>query len=148
MRRDVKRATAAFLCGATFAAGLTLAGASRPDTVFAAFDPSSWDPRLFVMFAASLLVHAPASAWLRRGRPAAPSLPGRIDARLVIGSLIFGAGWGLSGVCPGPAFTAALVGGSYTTTFIAGLAAGIFLHHLVDTRSRRFASASPHQAME
>ncbi len=140
MSRELRHATVAFACGATFAAGLTLAGVERPMVILNAFSlSSSFDPRMVVMFLVAIAVQAPLVAWLRRRRAEASTTPAqttrlRIDAPLVLGSVLFGVGWGIAGVCPGPAVTAALVGGPYVTTFIVGLAGGIVLHHVIRER--------------
>lgn len=140
MSRELRHALIAFACGATFAAGLTLAGVERPMVILNAFTfSSSFDPRMLVMFLAAIAVQAPLVAWLRRRRAEAAAAPARtkrlrIDASLVVGSVLFGIGWGIAGVCPGPAVTAALVGAPYVTTFIVGLAGGIVLHHVIRER--------------
>lgn len=150
MSRELRRAIIAFACGAAFAAGLTIAGMERPMVILNAFTlSSSFDPRMPVMFLVSIAVHAPLAAWIRRRRAPACTPRARGDAPLfdtpfLFGSVLFGIGWGISGVCPGPAFTAALVGTPYVTTFMAGLVAGIVLHHVIRERPRPAASALLH----
>lgn len=130
--------------GALFAVGLTLAGMGHPSTVLDAFRlDASWDPRLFSMFFGAILVHAPFSAWLRRRgatlRDEPLTLPParRVDGRLVIGAVIFGVGWGLGGLCPGPAFLVLLTGAPHAATFFAGMTCGFCLHHLAFERTAR-----------
>lgn len=137
MRRSVRTSLVAFACGATFAVGLAVAGMEHPATVLDAFSvSSSWDARLLVMFLAAVLVHAPLAAWIRRRRPEARVATGRVDARLVLGSVLFGLGWGLAGICPGPAFTAALAFAPPVITFLAGFAAGLVIHRVTQERPR------------
>lgn len=123
------------LAGALFAFGLALAGATKPHVVLGAFRfDAGFDPRLWLMFAGVHTVAIPATHWLaRRGRTltGAPlrALPARpIDARLVTGALVFGTGWGLAGLCPGPAFATVASGGAHALVLFAGLCAGIVLH--------------------
>jgi hypothetical protein len=101
-----------FVPGMLFGIGLAISGMSNPAKVIGFLDVTggSWDPSLaFVMVGAiatfatfNMLVHRRSSAI--NGAP----LPGRksdtgVSLRLVVGAVIFGTGWGLSGVCPGPA---------------------------------------------
>ncbi len=97
------------LCGALFAAGLWLSGMTDPGRVLAFLDVTgSWDPSLLFVMGAAVAVFGVAHHLGpgRTGRTitggALPSLPVRIDSGLVIGAALFGVGWGLSGLCPGP----------------------------------------------
>lgn len=130
-RRSTSVALAA---GALFSLGLMLAGMGDPATVLRGFTlDETFDPRLHAMFLGALVVHAAVRAWLRRKRPASEprtALPPTIDARLVFGSIVFGVGWGLGGICPGPAFFVALTGAPHATVFFAGLTSGLFAYHL------------------
>ncbi|MFO7855998.1 MAG: DUF6691 family protein [Paracoccaceae bacterium] len=71
------------------------------------------------------------------------SLPGApkqsIDARLLGGSALFGAGWGLAGICPGPALTAAGLGGAPMLLFIGAMLVGMMIYNRVD----RMLTAAP-----
>jgi uncharacterized protein len=125
------------LCGALFALGLTLAGLGDAETVLHAFTfDARWNPRVFAMFAGALLVQAPARAWLLRrgatlgGAPLGPAPEQPIDARLVLGSVVFGVGWGLAGICPGPAFLIALTRAPHAVVFFATMACGLALPRL------------------
>ncbi len=119
------------LCGAVFGAGLALSGMTDPAKVIGFLDFfGHWDPRLTATMGGAVTVAA-LGQWLvrRRGRAllcadplAAPS--SRIDARLLAGSVIFGAGWGLAGLCPAPALAVSL---QYPVAllFVAGFLAGL-----------------------
>src|SRR5262245_52636817 len=107
-------AIAALICGLVFGWGLLISGMMQPAKVLAFLDvfaipDGRWDPSLAVVMAAALIVSGVGFALAkRRDRPllAAQSLwPSKtdIDRSLVIGSVLFGAGWGLVGLCPGPA---------------------------------------------
>ena len=108
---------ASLLCGLIFGAGLLISGMVQPTKVLAFLDIlGAWDPTLAVVMVAALAVSVP-GFMLAKGR-SQPLLAARnfwptrddIDRPLVIGSAMFGAGWGLVGLCPGPALVG-LVGG-------------------------------------
>ena len=131
----------ALVCGILFGAGLAISGMINPQKVLAFLDvggiPSgTWDPTLGVVFAAALVPMFIAYAVQRRmARPALDvqfeiSSRRDIDARLVTGTAIFGAGWGLAGLCPGPAIAALPAAGSQRAAlivFIVAMLAGIWL---------------------
>lgn len=131
----------ALLAGFVFGIGLLLSGLADPSKVLAFLDlAGNWDPSLLFVMGGALLVAAPAFAWLtRRGRTldGAPlQLPakGRIDRRLVLGSLVFGAGWGLAGYCPGPALVSLAWGGLEPLLFVGAMVAGMALFELLEKR--------------
>ena len=131
----------ALLAGLVFGIGLLLSGLADPSKVLAFLDlAGNWDPSLLFVMGGALLVAAPAFAWLaRRGRTldSAPlHLPakGRIDRRLVLGSLVFGAGWGLAGYCPGPALVSLAWGGLEPLLFVGAMVAGMALFELLEKR--------------
>ncbi|HEY8377945.1 MAG TPA: DUF6691 family protein [Nannocystis sp.] len=104
-----RQALVALACGVVFALGLGLAGMTDPARVLAFLELR--DPALlFTMGGAVAVTFLGFPAVLRRSRPllaGAFALPTRrdIDARLVLGAALFGVGWGLVGLCPGPALT-------------------------------------------
>ena len=127
---------AQFAIGLVFGLGLVIAGMSDPAKVLnfldlAAIPTGGWDPSLaFVMVGAIAVAFIGYRLVLRRSRPVFGDrfhLPGAtgIDARIVVGPAIFGAGWGLAGFCPGPAFTALTTGGSAALVFVAAMLAGM-----------------------
>jgi uncharacterized protein len=101
---------ASFVCGLIFGAGLLISGMTQPDKVLGFLDISgAWDATLaFVMAGAVAVATIGFTLARRRGAPVlAPKYlwPTRndIDAPLVLGAILFGIGWGLVGICPGPA---------------------------------------------
>lgn len=134
----------ALVSGTLFGAGLALSGMMDPARVRGFLDVfGTWDPTLaFVMGGALAVMFA---AWLvqkRMEKPAAAerfSLPGttRIDTRLVSGSALFGIGWGLAGLCPGPGVASLAVNPGPASMFVAAMAAGMALFHLADRLSLR-----------
>ncbi len=98
--------------GLLFGVGLGLSGMTDPAKVIHFLDiTGDWDPSLAVVMAGAIAAFAPLHMLIqRRGRPLLegelPKRPSRqIDRRLLIGSSLFGIGWGLGGFCPGPALT-------------------------------------------
>lgn len=119
------------LCGLVFGVGLALSGMTDPAKVVGFLDFfGQWDPRLTATMGGAVAVAA-LGHWLVRRRglpllspecPASP--PSRIDGRLVAGAVIFGAGWGLAGLCPAPAL-AVSAQNPLALLFVAGFVAGL-----------------------
>jgi uncharacterized protein len=136
MQSKFKLFSAAFLSGLVFAAGLVLGGMTDPQKVQAFLDVGGiasgrWDASLaFVMGGALLVSYFAFRSVTGRKTPwFAPTfeLPARkdIDALLVIGAVMFGAGWGLAGYCPGPALASLLTGGSDVLVFVGAMVVGM-----------------------
>jgi len=131
--RSVQNAVA-LGAGLVFGAGLVLSGMARPEKIIGFLDVGGrWDASLLCVMAGAVGVHFVVQR-LTRGRPApfwSPKfwLPARqdIDARLLAGALVFGAGWGLSGYCPAPALVSLPLGGLPALVFVSAMAAGMWL---------------------
>ena len=137
----------AFPCGITFALGLGIGGMTRPARVLAFLDVAGdWDPRLAFVMLGAIAVYAPAYRLaLRRGRPVLASAfdlaPHRsIDGLLVAGALLFGIGWGLAGLCPGPALTSLGSGEPAAILFVVAMVGGIAVHRLSRATATRVLS--------
>lgn len=131
------KAVVAFGCGVIFALGLGVGGMTQPARVLAFLDVTGdWDPRLALVMLGAIAVYAPAYRLaLRRGHPVlAPTfdLPTRrhIDGPLVVGAVLFGIGWGLGGLCPGPALTALGGGQPASILFVVAMLVGIAIPRL------------------
>ena len=121
----------AFVAGGLFGTGLFLSGMTDTSKVQGWLDIfGNWDPTLaFVMGGAILPM---AIAWLlvpgrkplAGGEFPAPSAP-RLGRNLVLGSILFGAGWGLAGLCPGPSIASLSYGGVGHWVFVAAMIAGM-----------------------
>jgi uncharacterized membrane protein YedE/YeeE len=125
------------LCGLVFGTGLLVSGMVQPEKVLGFLDIfGAWDPSLLIVMAAALAVSAPGFVMVRRrARPvlAAQNLwPTRtgIDRQLVIGAALFGIGWGLVGLCPGPALENLSTLSPGVIVFVAAMAVGMVLHDL------------------
>ena len=105
-------------CGSLFGLGLTVSGMVLPQKVQGFLDVTgAWDPSLALVMMGALAVFMPGYFWLVKPRPSALcgepfhlSTKRQLDWRLLSGSLLFGIGWGLVGICPGPAISALLTG--------------------------------------
>jgi uncharacterized membrane protein YedE/YeeE len=130
------------LVGLLFGVGLILSGMADPAKVLGFLDlAGAWDPSLAFVMGGAIAVGLPAFA-LARGRSrswlgAEMSLPTvrEIDRRLVIGSLLFGVGWGVAGFCPGPALVALGMGESKALWFVAAMVAGMALFEWFERRA-------------
>ncbi|MDO5658902.1 MAG: hypothetical protein Q4G36_11350 [Paracoccus sp. (in: a-proteobacteria)] len=128
------RALMAALAGALFGAGLLVSGMTNPAKVQGWLDVfGHWDPTLAFVLGGAI---APmAVAWRIAARRAAPALGGRfpdppapvIDRRLLAGSALFGLGWGIAGLCPGPAAASIFFGGLPVALFTGAMLAGMLL---------------------
>lgn len=124
----------AFLSGLIFAAGLAISGMTQPSKVIGFLDfTGDWDPSLMFVMLGAIAVHSVAYRLirLRRGpifdRDFRVPDEKKISKGVVIGSLIFGVGWGLSGYCPGPAVASLATLAIRPMVFVASMLAGMLL---------------------
>ena len=131
--------------GLLFGTGLVVAGMSDPAKVLnfldlAAIPSGTWDPSLaFVLLAATAVTFVGYRLVLRRPRPVLDTqfhLPTKtkIEAPIIVGPAIFGIGWGLVGLCPGPAFTALGAGRPEAMLFVPAMLAGMVAARLLALR--------------
>jgi hypothetical protein len=125
---------AALAAGLLFGTGLIVSGMTRPGKVLAFLDVfgGAWDASLMLVMLSAIAVHFVAyrivSRWRAPLLASSFSIPTRrdIDAKLLLGALVFGAGWGLGGYCPGPAVTSLASGSGGVLVFVAAMLAGLF----------------------
>jgi uncharacterized protein len=126
---------APLLCGLIFGAGLLISGMVQPTKVLGFLDIlGAWDPSLAVVMVAALAVAVPGFRLADRG--ARPWFareyfrPGKsgIDLPLVAGAAMFGMGWGLVGLCPGPALESLATLSPGAIVFVVAMAAGMIAH--------------------
>ena len=137
----MKCGVSALLSGLLFGLGLAVSGMTDPDKVLNFLDiTGQWDPSLALVMAAALAVSMPGFAWTRRrqrsftGEPLPALPPQSLSARLLLGSALFGIGWGIAGYCPGPALANLARGSGEALLFVTAMLAGSQLARLADTR--------------
>lgn len=135
------RKLVAFLAGLVFGIGLLLAGMANPAKVLAFLDlAGNWDPSLAFVMAAAIGVAFLPFSWARLQRTSllgAPmQLPSKreLDRRLIGGSLLFGAGWGIAGICPGPAVAMLLTGHWQVLLFVTAMLLGMVMFTALERR--------------
>ncbi len=145
---------ASLACGLLFGAGLLISGMTQPAKVLGFLDVlGRWDPTLAFVMVAALAVSGAGFALARRSAgpivAASHQWPERksIDRPLVVGSLIFGAGWGLVGLCPGPAIENLATLSPRVIVFVLAMAAGVGLQGWWQARGVRAAAAAGDNAL-
>lgn len=134
----------ALIVGLVFGIGLIVSGMTDPAKVIGFLDlAGNWDPSLAFVMGGAILVGLVAFRFAARRERSllgeAMRLPTatRIDRRLVLGSLAFGAGWGLAGYCPGPALASLATGGAKPWIFALAMVAGMSLFELLEWNRAR-----------
>ena len=131
---------ASLICGYIFGLGLFISGMMQPAKVLGFLDilavPSGgWDPSLAVVMAAGLAVTGAGYALVRSRTPLYETqsrwpTATAIDRPLLAGAALFGVGWGLVGLCPGPAIANLATGSPGVVTFVIAMAVGMMVHDL------------------
>lgn len=141
MNRKVYQFAAALASGIVFGFGLSLSGMLNPVRVQGFLDVfGAWDPSLaFVLGGAVVVAVIGVQVMKRMRHPAFDDrfhVPTnhRIDAPLIMGSALFGLGWGIGGFCPGPAVASLSIGISQTVLFVIAMLVGMTLHDRVWSR--------------
>ena len=138
------RSALSFISGLVFGLGLILSGMTDPAKVIAFLDVAgAWDASLAFVMAGAITV----SAFFYRlskhrtravlGGPMHVPVNRTIDRKLILGALIFGAGWGMAGFCPGPALVSLPGGESKVWVFVAAMLTGMLLYEILDRRAHR-----------
>ena len=132
-QRSGLRAITALVSGIVFGVGLAISQMVNPEKVVGFLDVTgNWDPSLALVMGGAVTVTFLAFRLTRHNKaPLFDSMfhrPGktRIDAQLVMGSAVFGIGWGLSGYCPGPGIATLSTGSVEALVFVAAMIAGSF----------------------
>lgn len=124
-----------FISGIVFALGLGISGMTQPQKIVGFLDLfGDWDPALAFVMVGAIAVHSVAYLTLKPEKgPALKegySIPDKsqITKSLVIGSLLFGIGWGLSGFCPGPGVVSLFSGNTASVNFVVSMIIGMFIY--------------------
>jgi len=143
-------AFASLLAGLVFGLGLIVSGMANPAKVLGFLDLAGhWDPSLAFVMAGAIAVAMVAFMVARRRTVsflgAEMRLPSarHIDRRLVLGSVLFGIGWGVAGFCPGPALVSLGMGEIKALVFVAAMLVGMGAFELFERRKR---APVPHAA--
>lgn len=139
----------AYIIGLVFGVGLILSGMTNPSKVIGFLDiAGTWDPSLALVMVGAISVAAIA---FKVSRVTSASLSGEpfrlpsstaIDKRLIIGGVLFGAGWGLAGYCPGPALASLTTGGLKPWIFFLAMLVGMAIFELLESIARSRKSKS------
>lgn len=140
---------ASFAAGLVFGLGLIVSGMSNPAKVIGFLDLAGrWDPSLAFVMAGAIAVGVVAFALAGRrsrsllGAPMSLPTAREIDRPLVLGSALFGVGWGLAGFCPGPAMVALGLGEAKALVFVAAMVAGMVVFEWLQRRGQPVAAAA------
>jgi len=132
-----------FVIGLLFGWGLLISGMTDPGKVLGFLDlAGAWDPSLAFVMGGAILIGVAGFAVAKKRTTSflgsAMHLPTSrdIDRRLIIGSLMFGAGWGLAGFCPGPGLVTMGSGEPKAVLFVAAMIGGMALFEVLDRRER------------
>jgi uncharacterized membrane protein YedE/YeeE len=130
-----------FLVGFIFALGLGISGMTRPDIVKGFLDIwGNWNPALIGVMAGAIAIHSIAFYLVKhRKSPLFDTqfyLPTKksIDKKLILGSILFGIGWGWAGICPGPGIVSLMSGQINILIFIVSMIAGMYFFKLIEKR--------------
>jgi hypothetical protein len=143
------RLIGSFVCGLIFGVGLMVSGMADPQKVLGFLDIfGAWDPSLAVVMAAALAVTSLGYAFARRRtRPLFAEsnfwpADGVVDRNLVAGAALFGVGWGLTGLCPGPAIENLATLSPQVLAFVAAMIAGMMARETMTKREGMRAAAT------
>lgn len=135
-----------FLIGLLFGTGLIIAGMSNPAKVLAFLDlAGAWEPSLIVVMLAAIATASIGFRFVQKRRLSLLRCPIQLphathfDARLIIGSLLFGVGWGIAGICPGPAIVLLGSGAPQAFWFLSALGVGMLTFELLQRLPQFFA---------
>ncbi|MNF24063.1 hypothetical protein D3C84_46510 [compost metagenome] len=131
----------AFIAGLLFGIGLLLAGMANPAKVLAFLDLAGhWDPSLALVMAGGIAAALIPFTLAKRRSQSLTGCPMQLpskrepDRQLVIGSLLFGIGWGIAGICPGPAVVVLGSGNRAILPFVIAMLAGMGLYRWYEAR--------------
>ncbi len=137
------RKLTALMTGLIFGLGLHLSGMTNPAKVLAFLDlAGDWDPSLALVMLGALAVSSVPFYLVRNrqvsllGAPIQMQTQRTIDRRLVLGSLVFGMGWAIAGLCPGPAVALLLTGQWQVVVFTLAMVAGMLIFAGIESRRR------------
>ena len=142
MNHHLKTILFAFIAGLIFGLGLILAGMANPAKVLGFLDVAgTWDPSLAFVMAGAIMIGFVTFLLAKKRTQSFLGLPMQmptnqlIDKKLVFGSALFGIGWGLAGICPGPGIVLLGAGETKGLVFVFALVLGVLIFRVIN-RSR------------
>ena len=148
MTRTTTHRLSEFIVGLLFGWGLLISGMTDPGKVIGFLDLTGlWDPSLALVMGGAIAVgffaFGSAKKRTRNFLGGALHLPTSrdIDKRLILGALLFGAGWGLAGFCPGPGIVSMAAGQPKAAVFVVAMLAGMLVFEWLDRMGRRALTA-------
>ena len=130
-----------FVSGIIFAVGLVISGMTNPHIVNGFLDVfGDWNPSLTFVMGGAILVGFFSFKWIHKRKPKFASslyLPSKtkVDRKLLLGAALFGVGWGLGGICPGPGIVNLVTGQSQAILFVASMIAGMSAYKIINRHS-------------
>ncbi len=128
-------------CGLIFGLGLLISGMANPQKVLGFLDITGlWDPSLILVMAGAILAALLPFQWAKNQSRSllgqTMQLPDKtqIDRPLIVGSLLFGIGWGLAGICPGPAIVLLGLKQINAIYFVLAMLAGMWIFQILQKR--------------
>lgn len=135
------RKLTSFAAGLLFGLGLLLSGMANPAKVIGFLDVAgAWDPSLALVMVGAIATALVPFTWAKRRErsllDAPMQLPSKrdLDGRLIGGSLVFGIGWGVAGICPGPAIAVLLSGHWQVVLFVLAMLGGMLFFSALERR--------------
>ncbi|WAE50826.1 YeeE/YedE family protein [Stutzerimonas frequens] len=135
------RKLTSFAAGLLFGLGLLLSGMANPAKVIGFLDVAgAWDPSLALVMVGAIATALVPFTWAKRRERSFLDAPMRLpskrelDGRLIGGSLVFGIGWGVAGICPGPAIAVLLSGHWQVVLFVLAMLGGMLLFSALERR--------------
>ncbi|MEJ2793710.1 DUF6691 family protein [Iodobacter sp. LRB] len=133
----------ALFAGLLFSLGLIISGMVNPAKVIGFLDLTGhWDPSLALVMAGAIATATPFFIWAQTRKQTLlthekMALPDSkiIDRPLIAGSILFGIGWGLAGICPGPGLVALAMGEVKAFIFVVSMLIGMFIFTLIPKKS-------------
>lgn len=139
----------AFFTGLIFGFGLILSGMTNPAKIIGFLDIfGNWDPSLALVMLGAIIVTATSFKLTKNrqqsflGQPIKLPNSSNVDHKLIIGSMIFGVGWGLAGYCPGPSLVSVIQGGYKPVVFVISMLIGMGVFEVFNRlgNKKRFSS--------
>lgn len=126
--------------GMLFGVGLIFSGMTNPEKVIGFLDVTGkWDPSLFFVMLGAISIsffafrQAPKKSTSILGQPMSIPTKKEIDLRLIVGSIIFGIGWGLAGYCPGPGIASIATSKLQPIIFVIAMLLGMLVYEVIQT---------------